>query len=372
MTYLREIKLSLLALFVVVLVGCNSNGGAIARQEREWKTSVVSKSDINTTTRYSATIQGRQDVEVRPQISGAITAVKIKEGEQVRKDQVLFVIDQAPYKAILNQTIANVKAAQASLSTAKLNYASKQKLFSEKVISEYELLTAENSLHSAEAALAQCEAAEVKARNDLSYTEVKSPVNGVAGMIPFRQGALVGPDMNQPLTSVSDNSQMYVYFSVSEIQALAMLRQWGSMEKTLENMDEVELVLGDGSLYHQKGQIESISGVVDRNTGAVALRAVFDNADKLLLSGSTGSVQITNANNQVIVIPQSATVKLQDKYLVYKVVDGKAQSAQITVDVNNNGKDYIVLSGLNDGDTIIADGVGLVREGMDIKTAINQ
>ena len=368
MTHLRKIKTSLLLSGLIILCACNGNNQNV-RQNREWKTQVVSKSDINTTNRYSASIQGRQDIEIRPQVSGTIISVNIKEGESVKKGQTLFVIDQAPYLATLNQAVANVKAAKSALATAKLNYTGKQRLFTEKVISENEMLISENEFHSAEAVLAQCEAAEMRARTDLSYTEIKSPVNGMAGIIPFRQGALVGPDISQPLTNVSDNSEMYVYFSISENQALAMMREWGSMEKTIENMDEIELMLGDGSVYDKKGQIESISGVVDRNTGSVALRAVFDNPDKLLLSGSSGNVLITTKNENVIVIPQSATSKIQDRYLVYKVIDGKAQSAQIIVANENNGKEYIVLSGLNEGDVIVADGVGVLREGMVITTS---
>ena len=145
-----------------------------------------------------------------------------------------------------------------------------------------------------------------------------------------------------------------------------MLRGWGSMQTMLENMDEVELLLGDGSLYPCKGKVESMSGVVNRNTGTVALRAVFDNAERILLSGSSGNIQITTEHSDALVIPQAATLKIQDKYLVYKVVDGKAQSAQITISPANNGKEYIVLTGITEGDTIVADGVGLVREGMEI------
>ena len=366
MNRLLKIKSFLFLLIAAVFVSCNSEGNQQSLQGREWKTRTVEKSSINTSSKYSASIQGRQDVEIRPQVSGAIMEVNIKEGENVRKGQILFVIDQVPYKAALNQAVANVKAAQAALSSAKLNYESRQRLFSEKVISEYELLTSENAMLSAEATLAQCQAAEVNARNNLSYTEVKSPVNGIAGMLPFRQGALVGPETVQPLTNVSDNSQMFVYFSVSENDALAMMREWGSMEQTLNNMSNVELVLGDGSVYQHKGLIESISGVVDRNTGSVALRAVFDNPEKLLLSGSSGNIRINNENSEVIVIPQSATVRIQDRYLVYKVVDGKAQSSQISVSASNSGNEYIALSGLIEGDVIIADGVGLVREGMTI------
>ncbi len=368
MSNFANTKLLLLLLTAITAVGCGNVTNQTASQGRQWKIHLVAKTNVETITRYSASIQGCQDVEIRPQVSGVIEAVHISEGENVRKGQTLFVIDQVPFRAALNEAISNVKAAKAALATARLNYESKQRLFAEKVISEYELLASENGFHSAEAGLAQSEAAEASARNNFSYTEVKSPVNGVVGVLPYRQGALVSPNIAQPLTSVSDNSQMYVYFSVGENQALAMMREWGTMEETLRNMDEVELLLGDGSLYARKGKVESISGIVDRKTGSVALRAVFDNTDKLLLSGSMGNIQITNQNNDVVAIPQSATVKIQDKYLVYKVLDGKAQSAQISVAPSNNGIDYIVLSGLAAGDVIVADGVGLVREGMEINT----
>ena len=150
-----------------------------------------------------------------------------------------------------------------------------------------------------------------------------------------------------------------------------MMRKWGSMEQTLEGMDTVELLLGDGSVYSHKGRIESISGVVDRNTGTVALRAVFDNPKRLRLRGSSGNIRITESLTHVMVIPQSATVRVQDKYHVYKVVDGMAVSAQITVSPDNNGTEYIVLSGLKEGDVIVSDGVGVLREGMRV-TVNNQ
>ena len=215
--------------------------------------------------------------------------------------------------------------------------------------------------------MAQAKAQEVNARNNLSYTEVKSPSNGVVGMLPYRVGTLVSPSMPQPLTTVSDNSNMYVYFSITENQFLSLARQYGTIEKALQNMPAIQLQLNDGSTYEEKGKIESISGVIDKETGTVGVRAVFPNSSRLLHSGASGNVLIPSIYKQCIVIPQGATIQLQDKLLVYKVVDGKAVSTLIKVAPVNDGKEYIVLEGLKSGDEIISNGAGMVREGTQVK-----
>ena len=353
-------------LLALLFAGCASNENSHTGQQREWQTMSISRSDISLHTRYSASIQGKQDIEIRPQVAGTIISVHINEGERVRKGQTLFVIDQVPYRAALNQAQANVKAAEATVATATLNHQTRQRLFAEKVISQYDLQTAENEKLKAEAELAQAEANVLNARNNLSYTEVRSPADGVAGMIPYRQGALVDAAIAQPLTTVSDNSEMYVYFSMNESQMLSFMRRHGSMDEMIKNFGEVELLLSDGARYVETGRIESVSGVIDRSTGSVTLRAVFPNRDRILLSGSSGNVQIPTMYNNVILIPQAATMRIQDQFLVYTVVNGKAQSAQISIATENNGKEYIVTEGLNEGDVIVSDGAGLVREGMEI------
>lgn len=327
----------------------------------------VTSSDTEIDADYSATIQGRQDIEIRPQVSGTITDLRVTEGARVKKGQVLFVIDQVPYAAALRQAAANVKSAQASLATARLDCASNQRLFDERIIGEYEFQKSRNALLVAEAVLAQTEAVESDARNNLSYTEVKSPADGVVGVFPYRQGTLVNPSISEPLTTVSDNSEMYVYFSMDENSLLRYMREYGSPDDAVGSIADVRLVLSDGTVYEEKGRVESISGVIDRRTGSVTLRARFPNPKKLLHSGATGNVRITSVYKNVMVIPQSATIKLQDKIMAYKVVDGKAQSALVTVAPANNGREYIVLSGLDIRDEIVADGAGLVREGMEIK-----
>ena len=318
-------------------------------------------------TNKSATIRGRQDIQIYPQVSGTISELRVAEGESVSKGQTLFIIDQVPYKAALQTAEANVAAAKASVATAQLTYDSKKELFAKNVVSQYDLSTAENTLLTAKAQLAQAEAQRVNAANNLSYTVVTSPSDGIVGTLPYKVGALVGPSTPQPLTTVSDNSEMYVYFSMTENQLLNLTREYGSIDNTLKNMPDVQLRLNDGSVYDEAGRIEAISGVIDTSTGSVQLRAAFPNPNGLLHSGGAGNIILPYVRKQCVVIPQAATFELQDKVYVYKVVDGKAASSMIDVEKINNGREYIVKSGLTPGDVIVAEGVGLMREGTPVQ-----
>ena len=331
----------------------------------------VSRADRMLSRSFTAVVNGRQSVEIRPQVSGTITKVCISEGALVKKDQPLFIIDQVPYQAALQTAEASVKSAEAAVATAKLTAESKEQLFKENVVSAFDLQTAKNAQMEAEAALALAEAQRVDAANNLSYTVVKSPVDGVASMIPYRVGALVSSSIATPLVTVSDGSEMYVYFSMTENQVLAMSRKDGNLVNAMENMPEVELKLSDGSMYNHKGKVDAMSGTIDKTTGAVSVRATFPNPDGILRDGGSGVVVMPYAMDNVIVIPQEATFELQDKVFVYKVIDGKTSSAVVDVYPINNGTEYIVESGLSVGDVIIAEGAGLVKEGIavNVRTA---
>lgn len=333
----------------------------------EYAVMTVASTDREIPTNYSATIRGRQDIDIYPQVSGTIWQLCVNEGQSVTKGQTLFIIDQVPYKAALKTAEANVAAAEASVATAQLTYDSKKELFARNVVSQYDLSTAENSLLTAKAQLAQAEAQQVNAANNLSYTVVKAPSNGVVGTLPYRVGALVSASMPQPLTTVSDNSTMYVYFSMTENQLLNLTRRYGSINETIKNMPDVQLQLNDGSMYDQKGRVESISGVIDTSTGSVSLRAAFPNPNGLLHSGGSGNVELTNTFKDCIVVPQAATFEIQDKVFAYKVQDGKAVAAPLSVETISNGQEYIVKSGLVPGDVIVTEGVGLMREGTPIR-----
>ena len=354
-----------------LLLFLSSCGGKKTQQQMpsaNFETMTVATKDVTMTTKYSATIRGRQDIDILPQVSGTLQRLCVSEGQKVAKGQTLFIIDQVPFQAALNTAEASQKAANAALATAQLSYDSKKKLFDQQVISDVELQTAYNALLSAKAQVAQADAQVVNARNNLSYTVVKSPSNGVVGTLPYRQGALVGPSMPQALTTVSDNSQMYVYFSINEAQLLNMTRESGSAEAAISAMPDIKLLLVDGSEYQYLGKVESVSGVVDRSTGTVQVRAVFDNPEKLLHSGSTGYVVIPSVYKDRIVIPATATVQVQDKFKVYLVdKDNIAHEQLVTTEPLSNGKEYVIKDGLNVGDVIVAEGAGMLKDGQNIK-----
>ena len=325
--------------------------------------------DRTLTVSYTAVIEGKQDVEIRPQVSGFVTDVLVKEGAKVRKGETLFIIDTIPYAATYQQAKAAVATAEAQMATARLTLEGDEELYREKVISDFQLQTTRNTYNTAVAALAQARAQEASAANNLSFAKVTSPVDGVAGMTSVRVGALVSASMAEPLINVTDNSQMYVYFSLPEKEVLGLTRQYGSIDKTLAAYPAVSLTLNDGSLYENEGKIDVISRMVDKATGTVSLRAVFSNPDGRLMSGGSANINIPYTRTGVIVIPQEATFEIQDKIFTYRVVDGKAASTQIKVFKINNGREYIVEEGLNEGDVIVAKGAGLLREGTPVAAA---
>ena len=356
----------LLPLVVGILCGACSD-----KQKKEpstraqaYQTMKVSRSDQTLQSPYTAQLTGRQIVEIRPQVSGTLTRICINEGDNVKKGQTLFVIDQVPYEAALNVAHAAVNTAEAKLATARMNYENDQTLQSGHVVSDYVVRTSLNALKEAEAAVAQAKAQETNARQQLSYTVVKSPVNGSASMIPYHVGALVNSNISEPLVTVADDHEMYAYFSITENQALDLIQQYGSIEQFIRQSPEVELRLSNGKTYERRGRIDAVSGTVDATTGAISLRAVFANPGRLLHNGASATVILPTHRKDCIVIPQGATYELQNRIFVYRVVDGKTKATPVEVFRLNNGHEYIVEQGLNEGDVIISEGAGLLKEGV--------
>jgi membrane fusion protein (multidrug efflux system) len=356
----------LAASLVVLLIASCGEDKKKTHEAAKYETLVVSQKDMTLDRQYSARMTGRQIVEVRPQVSGCIMRICINEGDAVRKGQTLFVIDQVPYRAALEVAVAARKSAEARLATARMNYENETKLQEGQVVSQVSVQTMRNALLEAESALAQAKAQEVNARNNLSYTEVKSPVSGVASMIPWHVGSLVSSNIAEPLVTVADDSEMYVYFSISENQSLDLIAQYGSIESFISKAPAVRLKLNNGQDYGQQGRISAVSGTVDAQTGAVTLRATFPNSGGLLHNGGSATVVVPTHRTNCIVIPQEATYELQNRMFVYRVVAGKTKATPIKLFQQNNGKEYIVEEGLNVGDTIIAEGAGLLKEGVEI------
>ena len=358
----KNLLIGLLLCCTLFTVGCKEEATTTKKRTREYNAMILTTASRKLSSTYSATIRGKQDVDIRTKVQGYITDIRVKEGSIVRKDQTLFVIDQVPYQAALATAEANVDVAKAQVDAAELSAKSKEMLFEENIISDFDLRMARTTLASAKAQLAQARSNELTAHNNLSYTLVKSPVDGVVGTLPFRVGTLVSPSDATPMTSVSDNSEMYVYFSMSESQVLSLKRQYGALENALQELPMVELQLSDGTIYTEKGRIEAISGIIDPTTGSVTLRAKFPNHKRLLISGGSGTIILPHRQEGCVVIPQHATYEVQDKVYAYKVENGVAKAKIIGVFEISNGKEYIVESGLMEGDTIIVDGIGLLRD----------
>ena len=317
---------------------------------------------------FPATIKGKTDIDIRPQVTGFITKVHVDEGQHVKKGQVLFTLDQVQFQAAVDQARANLNSAQTAVNTAKMTADSKKALLDKNIISQYEYQLAENALQQANAQLATAQAALVNAQKNLAYTVVTAPSDGVVGQIPNREGSLASPSSAQPLTTVSDNSQVYAYFSLTEKDLLNMAGASKSVEAAIKEMPAVNLRLSDGTIYPIEGKVATVSGVIDNKTGASSVRALFNNPDGVLRSGSTGQIVLPDNKDSVIIIPQKATFELQDRRFVYIVNDSnKVVSTPVIVDANNDGKNFVVTSGLQAGQRIAVEGVGTkLQDGMTI------
>ncbi len=365
-TVRKLLPVFVLAVSATLVSSCGNKKGGLP-QSNEYPVMTIQAGNTEMSSSYPATIRGKQDIEIRPKISGFITKLCVDEGSAVHRGQVLFMIDNVQYRAVLNQATATLNSAKSALATAELTYNNKLELHKQNIIGDYDLQTAHNNLATAKAAVAQAEAAVVSARDNLSYCNVTSPSNGVVGSIPYRVGSLVNSAMATPLTVVSNIEEMYVYFSMNEKQIMEMSRTMEG-KKLTEAFPEVELQLADGSVYAHPGHVSTISGVIDEKTGSVSVRADFSNPEHLLRSGGQGSIVIKRKADNAIIIPQSATSEVQDKIFVYVVgKDNKVKYTSIEVEPQNDGLNYVVTKGLNIGDRLVTKGITKLTDGAEIK-----
>lgn len=361
---------SLIAGVAIVLASC---GGGQQQQQMpvpQIATMTVDYGNSEIESAYPVTIKGRTDIAIRPQVSGFITKVHVDEGQQVRKGQVLFTLDQVQFQANVDAAQAAVRVAESAVSTAQLTADNKRRLYDKNIISEYEWQMADNQLKQAKAQLASAKAQLVNAQKNLAYTVVTAPSDGVIGSIPNREGSLASSSSMEPLTTVSDNSEVYAYFSLNEKDILGMTDNGArSLNASVDAMPPVSLRLANGEIYPEKGKVATVSGVIDNTTGAATVRALFKNPTGMLRSGSTGSVLIPNAFEKVITIPQSATSELQNIRFAYVVNDSnKVVATPIQVSPLSDGKNFIVISGLESGQRIAVEGIGTtVRDGMTVE-----
>lgn len=360
-------KIALWVLTAVVLTSCGSKSNKMGEASNDFAVETIQTTTADLKTSYPATIKGMQDIEIRPKVSGYLVKLLVDEGATVRKGQPLFLIDSEQYRATVKAAKAQIRVCRANIATQKLTVDNKRMLFKQNIISSYDLKMAENTLASYEAQLAAAEAQLQSAQDNLRWCTVTSPADGVVGSIPYRVGSLVSGQSAEALTTVSNISKMYVYFSMTEKRLLALTREAGGVNAAIKKMPAVSLVLSDGTTYSQSGTISTVSGVIDPSTGSVQMRATFDNAQHILRSGGTGSILIPTHASDAIMVPQSATFDVQDKKFVYVVnADKTVATREITVLPQNNGQTYVVASGLRAGERIVVDGVNQLKNGQKI------
>lgn len=363
---MKSIKWTLMLGTIAGLVSCGID--MPKETQSSFETMTVKKSDIELPYKFSARMKGQNDVTVTPQVSGQLMKICVAEGQQVKKGQTLFVIDSRNAQLELEAAQANLQAALAQENSAKLEYESNKNLFEKKIVSSYLLNNSENSYKQAQASVAQARAAVNRAKVNLGFCTITASVSGVIGEIPVRTGDQVSP-MTQ-LTMLSGNTTMYAEFSVTEALVESMVKEGvkaSEVEKYLANLPPATFVMKNGTEYPHKGRVVSLTGVVNAATGSLTAKVSFPNPDGHLYSGIQGTVVMNFAEKEVMLVPQNAVVRLQDKSQVYKVqADSTATAVEVTIEDTGNGKDFIITSGLNVGDKIVTTGANNVTEGQKV------
>ncbi len=359
-------RVLLVAGAAAMLMACGGGGGGRPNfGDNEYPVETVTAQSADLQSSYPATINGIQDVEIRPKTSGFLTQICVTEGQAVSAGQLLFVIDNETYQAQVRQAQAAVNTAQSQVNTAKLTFENSKQLHENKVVGDYELQTAENTYLSAQAQLAQAQAALASAKEALSFCYVKSPAKGVVGTLPFKKGALVSA--SNVLTHVADISQMEIYFSLTEKDMLTLAKGENGLRGAIDAFPPVKLQLADGTIYGHDGKVVAISGVIDQATGSVQLKAHFPNPEHLLKSGGSGAIIIPRSASEAIVIPQSVVMEVQNKKFVYLLTDSnRVAYTEITVDPQHDGNNYIVTGGLKVGDKYVTNGITKLSDQMEI------
>lgn len=364
---MKRNRIFLFSAIAAVLVSCGKKGG-MDFVDNEFPVETVKSQNASMQTTYPATFKGIQDVEIRPKVAGFITRVCVREGQAVSAGQLLFVIDNATYQASVRQAQAAVNTASAQCNTVKMAYDNSMKLRENNVIGDFELNSAKNNYESAKAQLAQARAALASAKEMLGFCYVKSPTAGVVGTLPYKEGAMVSASSMPALTTVSNISTIEAYFSMTEKDVLSMTKAAGTMQAAINTYPDLKLQLADGTMYSEMGRLVKASGVIDAATGSVQMIARFPNPQRLLKSGASGAIVVPRSDNNAVIIPQNAATQVQDKIFVYVLgKDNKVKYTEIKVDPQNDGKNYVVLSGLKAGDRYVTNGTTKLTDGMEIK-----
>ena|SRR5687768_10416097 len=365
--------ISLLIIFIIVLFiyGCTSSAKDAGYQQQVQALPVFAISTTTATTyqEFSATLEGTKDIEIRPQVNGYLDKIFVDEGAYVKRGQALFHIDNRPYIEQLNTAKAGLATAQANLVNAQINVSKITPLVQSNVVSDLQLKTAQAVYDAAAASVAQAQAIVQSAQINVSYALIKSPVDGYVGRIPYKIGSLVGLSTPEALTVVSEIKEVYAYFSLSENDFIRFKNQYAgnTIEDKIRKMPPVELLLSDGSFYHQKGKVQMVTGQFNNSIGAISFRAVFPNTDKLLRSGNTGKIRMPQTLNNTMVVPREATFEIQDKIFVFALADSNKLISKPIVLSGKTAGSYFIEDGFKTGEKIVFSGAGNLTDGMVIQ-----
>jgi len=371
------LKLSALSVALLLLSSCGDKkeksaaAASTAAPAQSYPVFKVSAQNTTLNNDYPATLQGQQNIEIRPKIDGYIDQIYIDEGSVVKKGQVLFRLNAPQYAQEVNNSAAAISSAEAALSEAELQVNKTKPLVEKDIISHYDLESAQYTLKARKAALAQAKASLANAKTNLGYTTVTSPVNGVVGTIPYKLGSLITATTSQPLTTVSNIGNVYAYFSLNEKQLLNFSRtvKGKTMKEKLGNTPPVSLILSDGSAYPETGKVETISGLINTETGSASFRATFPNPVGLIRSGGSAVIRIPEPVEDALLIPQKASYELQGKHFVYVVDDkGAVKNTEIQIMDLAKGQYFLVTAGLKANDTVVLDGTSSLKDGVVIKS----
>ncbi|WP_367865080.1 efflux RND transporter periplasmic adaptor subunit [Pedobacter sp. WC2423] len=356
------------ALLLTTLFSCRSTNESAGAQEAPPTIPVITltQSSATTTKDYTGTLEGKVNVEIRPQVDGYLDKVYVDEGAFVQAGELLFKINDQPYTQQFNNAVAVMHAAEAALSNTQLEVDKVIPLVKSNVVSIIQLKTVQAAHHVAKANLEQAKAAVESAKINLGFTKIKAPVSGFIGRIPRRLGSLVGKTDQQPLTTLSDVHEIYAYFSIGENDFINFKAQFPgkTLTEKIRQIPPVSLLLADNTIYTHKGRISMVDGQFDKNTGSIMLRATFPNADGLLRAGNTGKIRIDQLHINSLLVPQASTLELQNKVFVYKLADSNKLS-RVMIDIDGkSGTDYIIKAGLKPGDKIVSVGLDRLHEGM--------
>lgn len=366
-TFMKTITtLSIITLF---LISCtNKNANAPSNTSPTLPVLDIAFKNATTETEFPVAIQGKTDVEIRPQVEGILEKIFVDEGSYVTQGQPLFKINDNPYRQQFNNAKASLNAAEAAVINAQIEVDKLTPLVENKVVSDYQLRTARANLSIAKANASQMRAVVESAQINVGYTLIKAPVSGYIGRLPRKQGSIISPIDPEALTKLSDTKDVYAYFSLGENDFINFKTQYegNTMSEKLKNLPPVTLILSDKSVYPETGKIDMVDGQFDKTTGAITLRAIFPNAKGMLKSGNTGKVKISLEHENTILIPQEATIEIQDKIFVY-LLDSKNNVSRQPISISGkSGTDYLVKEGVKTGDRIVLKGFENLPDGANI------